>query len=296
MARPGRSKPSPKRAVLELFEALGSSLDLPVVFERAYPLLLGLVGADYGALGVSVSGDPRDFRWLVAGLPPAFFAAYPQLAPHDFVRRAVLRRPNVVLCDEQMVGRRALERNPMYRLAREVGVPLEHVMAVMLHAGARSGAPPAMEARWESGLSLYRDRRRPFTSGERRTLQDVTPAFVNAVRNCLAFAALRDQSAASPAPAELPPAWMTRLTPAQRNVTAGVLRGWDNRLIGDDLGVTTGTVKKHLQFIYDRLGVGSRAALMALALGTSPPPAAPPPAWASRGTPMVAGTAARILR
>jgi DNA-binding CsgD family transcriptional regulator len=276
MARAGRGKPSPKRAVLELLEALGSSLELRVVFERAYPLLLGLVGADYGALGVSVSGDPRDFRWLVAGLPPAFFAAYPQLAPHDFVRRAVLRRPNVVLGDEQMVGRRALERNPMYRRAREVGVPLEHVMAVMLHAGARAGAPTELDARWQSGLSLYRDRRRPFTPRERQTLQDVTPAFVNAVRNCLTFAALRDQSAASPAPAELSAAWMRRLTPAQRNVTAGVLRGWDNRLIGDDLGVTTGTVKKHLQFIYDRLGVGSRAALMALALGTSRSPAGPP--------------------
>jgi len=274
MARAGGSRSSPRRAVLELFEALGSSLDLRVVFERAYPLLLGLVGADYGALGVSVSGDPRDFRWLVAGLPPAFFAAYPELAPHDFVRRAVLGRPNVVLCDEQMVDRRALERNPMYRRAREVGVPLEHVMAVMLHAGGPSGAHADVDARWQSGLSLYRDRRRAFTLRERQTLQDVTPAFVNAVRNCLTYAALRDHGGAPTVSAELPPAWMRCLTPAQRNVTAGVLRGWDNRLIGDDLGVTTATVKKHLQFIFDRLGVGSRAALMALALGTSRHPEA----------------------
>lgn len=295
MARAGGSRRSPKRAVLELFEALGSSLELQVVFERAYPLLLGLVGADYGALGVSVSGDPRDFRWLVAGLPPAFFAAYPELAPHDFVREAVLQRPNVVLCDEQMLGRRALERNPLYRRAREVGVPLEHVMAVMLHAGSRSdahGEHAEIDARWQSGLSLYRDRRRPFSARERQTLQDVTPAFVNAVRNCQTFAALRDHGAA---PAQLPPTWMTRLTPAQRNVTAGVLRGWDNRLIGDDLGVTTATVKKHLQFIYDRLGVGSRAALMARALGSSRPPAGPTLARAAPGMPRAVGGAARIL-
>ena len=175
----GRAKAVERRAILELFEALGSSLDIRSVLGRVYPLLLRLVGADYGALGISPSGDPRDFEWQVAGIPPAFFAAYPQMAPHDFVRMAVLRAPNVVLRDQEMVGRRALEANPMYRRAREIGVPLEQVMAVMLH----------VDHGWQSGLSLYRDRRRPFTAHERAVLQDVTPALVNAVRNCQLYGA-----------------------------------------------------------------------------------------------------------
>lgn len=355
VARTGRAKVNERRALLALAEALGSSLDIRLALERAYPLLLRVVDADYGALGISPSGDPRDFEWQVAGLPPAFFAAYAQMAPHDFVRMSVLRTPNVVLRDQEMIDRRALEANPMYQRAREIGAPLEQVMAVMLH----------VDQGWQSGLSLYRDRRRPFTARERAILQDLTPAFVNAVRNCRLFGdqgerlavldvlvsdeggarlfvrppatvvartaaaaqllakwfdapgrwsaaelppALAERMAAvareplasgrtTPAawtsrdghetltasfvplpsgrqwlvelrekrPDALPVAWSKTLTPQQQRVTAAVLRGWDNRLIGAELGCATATVKKHLQSVFDRLGVPSRTALVARA-------------------------------
>lgn len=337
-----------RRATFALVEALGSSLDIRLVLERAYPLLLQLVPADYGALGSSSTGKAQDYQWIVAKIPPAFFAAYPEMAPHDFVRKSVARRPNVVLRDEDMVSRAELETNMMYRRAREVGAPLEQVMAVMLH----------IDDRWQSGLSLYRERRRPFTDRERAILQDVTPAIVNAVRSCHLFGAaqgwqvvletlLRDLSAsvvlvAAPAtevartteaarliekwfapherrPHELPtpliallaqgavgtwtrrgddanltvhvtalsnaggatcmlvfkeqshalplPAdWHARLTARQREVTAAVLRGWDNGLIATELELATTTVKRHLQDIFDRLGIESRAALIARAV------------------------------
>ena len=341
--------------MLDLAEALGSSLDIRVVLERAYPLLLRVVDADYGALGISPSGDPRDFEWQVAGLPAAFFAAYAEMAPYDFVRMSVLRTPNVVLRDHEMVDRRALEANHMYQRAREIGAPLEQVMAVMLH----------VDQGWQSGLSLYRDRRRPFTARERAILQDLTPAFVNAVRNCRLFgdqgerlaavdelvseeggarlfvrppatvvartavaaqvlakwfdapgrwsagelppalaarlaAVARDPlvpGRAAPVtwtsqdgqetltasfvplpsgrqwlvelretrPVALPAAWSKALTPQQQRVTAAVLRGWDNRLIAAELGCATATGKKHLQSVFDRLGVPSRTVLVARA-------------------------------
>src|SRR5687768_9968765 len=147
-------------ATLDLLEALGSSLDIRLVLERAYPLLLSLVPADYGALGISSSGKPEDYEWIVAQIPPAFFAAYPEMAQHDFVRTSVSSKLNVVLRDEEMVSRPELEANMMYRRAREVGMPLEQVMAVMLH----------VDDRWQSGLSLYRERRRPFSEAERASL------------------------------------------------------------------------------------------------------------------------------
>ena len=46
------------------------------------------------------------------------------MAPHAFVRAHVAKRPNVVLRDDEMVSRSELERNMMYRRAREVGAPL----------------------------------------------------------------------------------------------------------------------------------------------------------------------------
>jgi len=186
VARAGGRNPVQRRAVLDLIEALGSSLDLRLVLERVYPRLLRLVGADYGALGISVSGDPRDFEWQVAGLPPVFFAAYEQMAPHDFVRMAVARRPNVVLRDQEMISRRALETNLMYRRSRDIGLRLEQVMAVMLH----------VDQGWQSGLSLYRERRRPFADHERAALERLSPALATTLRRCQLFANSRDQATA----------------------------------------------------------------------------------------------------
>jgi DNA-binding CsgD family transcriptional regulator len=342
-------------STLELLDAIGSSLDIRVVLERAYPLLLELVPADYGALGISSSGRPEDYEWIVSHIPQAFFAAYPEMAAHDFVRTSVAAKLNVVLRDEEMIARPDLEANVMYRRAREVGVPLEQVMAVMLH----------VDDRWQSGLSLYRERRRPFSERERASLQRITPALANAVRSCHLFGAaaewgaaldallavqgasivlvapfatevtrtaqaahlietwfapherragslpepliealaqataaglsqgapvqwtksranatlqvsfvpvtgmgrakwmlvLREIADASP----MPPAWQARLTQREQEVVAAVMRGWDNRLIASELGCTEATVKKHLQKIFDKLGVQSRTALVARA-------------------------------
>ncbi|NUQ77591.1 MAG: response regulator transcription factor [Polyangiaceae bacterium] len=354
MARSISSSSGEGNATLDLIDALGSSLDIRIVLERAYPLLLELVPADYGALGISSSGRPEDYEWMVSQIPETFFAAYPDMAPHDFVRTSVASKLNVVLRDEDMIARPDLESNIMYRRAREVGAPLEQVMAVMLH----------VDERWQSGLSLYRERRRPFTERERASLQRITPALANAVRSCHLFSAAAEWGAAlnallavqgasvvllaSPAAevartaeaarlidawfdpherragalpepllqalsqaaealgrcapaqwsksradatlqvsfvpvtgmgrakwmlvlkeiasaASVPPAWQARLTPREQEVVAAVVRGWDNRLIGSELGCTEATVKKHLQKIFDKLGVQSRTALVARA-------------------------------
>lgn len=340
-----------QQLTLDLLEALGSSLDLGVVLAAACPLLMRLVPADCAALGVSRSARPEDFEWTVADLPAAFFASYPEMAPHDFVRRAVSERPNLVLDDRQMVSRSDLERNVMYQRAREVGAPLEHVLAVLLHAGGGG----------QSGFSLYRAKKKPFSSTERARLQQVTPALANTVRNCQAFGVRADWKAAlerlldTPssalllvtdsgtevarsdalsalfarwfAPFELhgarlpdallgalqqarvegsavwrrkglqgslevriqplsvhfgvarwlvhcteqpatglPDAWLRLLSRRQQQVAGAVLRGWDNRLIAAELGCAEATVKKHLQAIFDKLGLASRQALIARTL------------------------------
>lgn len=335
-----------------LAEALTSSLDIEVVLERAYPFITTLVPADCGAIGVSWTGAAEDYGWTVVDIPDAFFKSYPEMAPHDFVRRAVARRPNVVLRDEEMLGRREIEANPMYQRAREVGAPIEQVMSVMLH----------VEQGWQGGLSLYRERRRPFSERERDALQLATPALANAVRNCQLFRRADDWNQAleamlsqrgsaavivSAAGRELgrsggatrllerwlsphecrgpwfrdflrdglgrtqgscgtiafrtgedgrvlevsrvdlprygatravllllrerpgrvaaPVAWRSLLTRRELDVVSGVLRGWDNQLIAEELACARGTVKKHLQNAFDKLGVDSRASLIARA-------------------------------
>jgi DNA-binding CsgD family transcriptional regulator len=163
-----------QRMMGDLHEALGASLDLHAVLKDAYRLLLPLVGADYGALAATPSDGADEYEWIVQDLPSAFLGSYEEMAPHDFVNRSVLAKINVVVRDAEMIDRRAFERNMMYHRARELGSPIEQVMAVMLHAG--DGL--------QSGLSLYRDRRRPFSERDQRILQQLAPAIANAVRNC----------------------------------------------------------------------------------------------------------------
>lgn len=175
------------RATVEVLDALGSSLCLRDVVQAARAPLLRLLGGDHVALGfvqsaapgpgLTPSLDPGRLEWITSdGLPPAFFADYERWARHDFVLQAVTRRPRTVLADPQMVSRSALEANPFHRRARELGVPLQHVMAVMLDVGALS-----------SGLAVYRQGKRPFARKERALLQALVPALAHAVRNCQLF-------------------------------------------------------------------------------------------------------------
>jgi DNA-binding NarL/FixJ family response regulator len=64
----------------------------------------------------------------------------------------------------------------------------------------------------------------------------------------------------------LPEAWPGLLSRRQQEVADAVLRGWDNRLIAAELGCAEATVKKHLQSVFDKLGLPSRQALIAQAL------------------------------
>lgn len=245
------------RVVCDLKDALGSSLDIHEVMQLAYPLLLEAVGAEHASLGITAPGQRDQFEWLSYNLPPAFFEGYAEMAPHDFVLRAVVGAPKLVLRDSEMVTRAELESNVMHRRARDLGRPLEHVMAVMLQANDV----------WSGGLALYRSRRRPFSDRDRAVLQELTPALTNAVRNCRLFAEVARRALPEPAArgAELPQTWSRLLTPREREVTRCIAAGWDNRLIGEELGCAEATVKAHASNIFDKLGVSTRAQLIARA-------------------------------
>jgi DNA-binding CsgD family transcriptional regulator len=169
----GRSG-SYEQLLMELMVALSSSLKLTEVLGRSYDVLSRAVVADYAAVCVSKPGLPSEYDWAVAKMPPEFFARYPELADEDFVRRAVVQRPNRVLRDSEMVSRAELKRSTLYEHCRELKMPLEHVMAVMLDVGLD----------WHGGFTLYREGQRPFSDEEQRFLQGLTPVLASTVRNC----------------------------------------------------------------------------------------------------------------
>lgn len=164
-----------ERTLLELMAALTSSLNLSEVLSRSYEVLSRMLIADYAAICVSRPGQPEEYDWVVAKMPHEFFARYPELAGEDFVRLAVVRRPNRVLRDSEMLSRADLKRSMLYRYSRELKMPLEYVMAVLLD----------VERDWHGGFTLYRESpRRPFSKTEQRFLQHLTPALASTVRNC----------------------------------------------------------------------------------------------------------------
>ncbi len=171
--------------LLELLEVLHASLDMKQALGAAYPLLQRLVPADHGALCVSRSDNPLLYDWTVAEMPEAFFQSYEEVAEHDFVRAAVAQNPNIVLRDHEMVANiQDIERHPLYVYSRSKHMPIEQIMAVMLSS----------DPSWHGGLTLYRDKRRPFSEHERDILQALAPFLSSAVTNCRRFGDLEHWS------------------------------------------------------------------------------------------------------
>ncbi|WP_375758184.1 LuxR C-terminal-related transcriptional regulator [Corallococcus exercitus] len=151
--------------LLELTQVLSSSLDLTEVLARAQGTLAQLLPCDYAALCVSRPERPGDYEWMGLGAPGILFAHYPELATVNLVR------------DSDTLSRKELKRSLLYLRCRELGLPLEHVMAVLLD----------LRQDWHGGFTLYREHALPFSEREQALLEDLTPYLTNTVRNCRLF-------------------------------------------------------------------------------------------------------------
>lgn len=80
---------------------------------------------------------------------------------------------------------------------------------------------------------------------------------------------LEQRAAHQPAPSRLSQA---ALTPRESEVLSWVSKGKTNRDIGDILGMSHRTVNKHLEHIFEKLGIETRAAAAALGAGLDPGP------------------------
>jgi DNA-binding CsgD family transcriptional regulator len=54
------------------------------------------------------------------------------------------------------------------------------------------------------------------------------------------------------------------LTARERDLAALVVKGWSNKQVARELGITEGTMKAHLHNIFQKLGVPNRTALTML--------------------------------
>lgn len=136
-------------------------------------------------------------------------------------------------------------------LYAEVCKPLgvQAVMKVFLATGGPTGAS-----------FVFDTTRSRFTDSDRLTLQRIVPHLAALRRNALArrtYPALIDSTAAARIR-------LLRLSPRERVVLARVAAGETNTVIAQALFVSPGTVRKHLEHIYDKLEVRTRTQAAAI--------------------------------
>ncbi|MGB6614143.1 MAG: LuxR C-terminal-related transcriptional regulator, partial [Trebonia sp.] len=98
------------------------------------------------------------------------------------------------------------------------------------------------------------------TETDRRTLERLVPHLGQLRRNALArrtYPALMDSTAAARMR-------LLRLTPRERVVLARAAAGETNAVIAQALFVSPGTVRKHLEHVYDKLEVRTRTQAAAI--------------------------------
>jgi len=137
--------------------------------------------------------------------------------------------------------------NDYYRAIR-----IDHAMAVPIHVDRRLL------------VSFVFNRRGPrgFSDAERDSLELIRPHLGHLYRLCAAL------GRAGWAPAQ---AW--QLTPREQDVLRWLSAGKTDRDIGAILSISPRTVHKHLQRIYEKLGVETRTAAVARAHGLQAEPA-----------------------
>jgi DNA-binding CsgD family transcriptional regulator len=129
-------------------------------------------------------------------------------------------------------------------MCRPLGI--DHVMKLYLGVG-------------EIGASFVLDsQRRPFSDRDRAVLDVLAPHFVLIRGRHLRLASVPLGSPAADA-----------LTPREREILRLVASGMTNREVAAALVISPGTVRKHLENAYARLGVRSRAQAVAVLAGAA---------------------------
>lgn len=168
-----------------------------------------------------------------------YFSEHPLVRFHSSHLDGGAHRVSDSLATSQF--RRSALFNEYYR---RIGI--DHVVAV----------PMFVDQRLLVSFVLNR-KKRDFSDRECALLNLVRRPLASLYRNLLAFERRRDDGAFD----ELP------VTPREREVLTWVAAGKTDRQIADILGMSPRTTQKHLQRIYEKLGVETRTAAVMRALG-----------------------------
>jgi DNA-binding CsgD family transcriptional regulator len=240
---------------LDLLRAIGEGCPAPGEFaRRGVRLLPTLVASEVTTLSLCdlvtgrrrvVSDPPQAIDRAALDAFDRHFREHPLVCFHTTARDGAVHRIS------DSVGDRAFRASTLYAdyYAR---VGLDHALALPLYVDERLL------------VSFVLNRKgRDFADRERELLEALRPTLSTLYRQSYALAQARRALAASgdPAPAPLTETDpLHGLTPREREVLGWVAAGKANAQIAAILGAKPRTVAKHLERIYEKLGVESRTA------------------------------------
>jgi DNA-binding CsgD family transcriptional regulator len=246
------------RRALDTLQAIGAGCTGPDDFaRRGVKCLPDLIGADLTTL--STCDCDSGHRAVVSDQPGAisrreievfdhYFHVHPLVREHGRNAAAVTKR----IDDVQPDG--TFRHTPLFNeYYRRIGI--DHVMAVPLHVDQRFLVSFVLN---RSGTA--------FSERDRDLAEVIRPHLANLYRLGVARERTRNLPADAPFDRAAAP-----LTPREREVLDWVAAGKTNRDIAAILGASPRTVEKHLERIYEKLGVETRTAAVMRAVKTIRP-------------------------
>jgi DNA-binding CsgD family transcriptional regulator len=236
--------------VLHLVGEVSALLELDELRDGLLAALRDAVPCDYVSLN-QVGPDP-DRNWSIVepSMPEHALEVFYRLAHQNPLAARHLRtrdgRPYRI---SDVVSRAQFQDTDLYReLYAPIGVEYQISFAL----------PSAGEEILAIALSR---READFTDEERELLAVARPHLIQIYRNALQHSDVLSRPSLGSVSA--PDQWTLQglgLTPAQANVLRLIAGGQSTSNIASELGISERTVQKHLERVYNRLGVGDRSA------------------------------------
>lgn len=173
-----------------------------------------------------------------------YFFDHPLVREHGRNPAAVTKRVGDLLPES------AFRRSPLYNEYYRP-IRIDHVMAMPIHVDRRYLVS-----------FVFNRRQRDFSDRDRACLELIRPHLGHLYRLCVAASRVADAPTPTPFAA-------AALTPRELGVLEWLAAGKTDRDIAAILGISPRTVQKHLQRIYEKLGVETRTAAVMRAMSVA---------------------------